>query len=63
VGIRILLHLNNHVTALRMTGRHNSGNVNPNPDAIEEFRVITNGYGAEYGKFSGGVINAFKSSF
>jgi hypothetical protein len=45
-----------------MTGLRNTGNVNPNPDAIEEFRVITNGYGAEYGKFAGGVINVLTKS-
>src|SRR5580700_11049765 len=45
-----------------MTGLRNTGNVNPNPDAVEEFRVITNGYDAEYGKFSGGVINVVTRS-
>jgi len=45
-----------------MTGLRNTGNVNPNPDAVEEFRVITNGYSAEYGKFAGGVINVITKS-
>ncbi len=45
-----------------MTGLRNTGNVNPNPDAVDEFRVITNGYSAEYGKFSGGVINVITKS-
>jgi hypothetical protein len=31
--------------------------VNPNPDAVEEFKILTNNYGAEYGRTSGGVIN------
>jgi Carboxypeptidase regulatory-like domain/TonB dependent receptor len=31
--------------------------VNPNPDAVQEFRILTNNYGAEYGRTSGGIIN------
>src|SRR5258708_25922580 len=30
-----------------MTGLRNTGNIAPNPDAVEEFRVITNSYSAE----------------
>jgi len=45
-----------------MTGLRNTGNINPNPDAIEEFRIITNSYSAEYGKMSGGVINVVTKS-
>ena len=40
-----------------MTGLRNTGNIAPNPDAVEEFRVVTNSYSAEYGRFAGGVIN------
>jgi len=29
----------------------------PNPDAIEEFKVITNNASAEFGNFQGGIIN------
>ncbi len=31
--------------------------VNPNPDAVSEFKILTNNYGAEYGRTSGGIIN------
>lgn len=31
--------------------------VNPNPDSIAEFKILTNNYNAEYGRTSGGIIN------
>jgi hypothetical protein len=31
--------------------------VNPNPDAVAEFKILTNNYEAEYGRTSGGIIN------
>jgi hypothetical protein len=31
--------------------------VNPNPDAVSEFKILTNNYTAEYGRTSGGIIN------
>ena len=34
----------------------------PNPDAIEEFRLITNNASAEFGNFQGGVINVVMKS-
>lgn len=34
----------------------------PNLDSIAEFRLITNSFDAEYGKFSGGVMNAITKS-
>ena len=34
----------------------------PNLDSIEEFRVITNNFDAEYGEFSGGQINVVTKS-
>jgi hypothetical protein len=34
----------------------------PNVDAIAEFRIITNNFDAEYGHFSGGVVNVLTKS-
>jgi Carboxypeptidase regulatory-like domain len=31
--------------------------VNPNPDAVAEFKIVTNNYQAEYGRTSGGIVN------
>jgi Carboxypeptidase regulatory-like domain len=31
--------------------------VNPNPDTVDEFKIITNNYEAEYGRTSGGIVN------
>ena len=45
-----------------MTGLRNTGNIAPNPDAVDEFRVVTNSYSAEYGHFAGGVINIITRS-
>jgi outer membrane receptor protein involved in Fe transport len=45
-----------------MTNLRNTGNILPNPDAIQEFRVQTNGYNAEFGRFANGVINVLTKS-
>lgn len=47
---------------INMTGLRNTGNILPNPDAIQEYRVETNNYDAEYGKMSGGVITVLTKS-
>lgn len=47
---------------VNMTGLRNTGNILPNPDAIQEFRVQTNNYNAEYGRFASGVINVLTKS-
>jgi len=36
--------------------------ISPSPDAIEEFRVITNTFDAEYGRNSGSVVNVVTKS-
>lgn len=38
------------------------GNLFPNPDALQEFRLLTNNYDAEFGRFPGGVVNAITRS-
>jgi Carboxypeptidase regulatory-like domain len=40
----------------------NTGNLVPNPDALEEFRVETSNYSAEFGRFGNGVINVVTRS-
>ncbi len=36
--------------------------VNPNPDAVQEFKILTNNYDAEYGRTSGGIVNQITKS-
>ena len=43
-------------------GRNLGAGFVPNLDSIEEFRLITNSFDAEYGKFSGAVVNAITKS-
>src|SRR6202163_4265265 len=43
-------------------GRNLGAGLIPNLDSIEEFRLITNSFDAEYGKFSGAVMNAITKS-
>jgi hypothetical protein len=38
-------------------GKNNGTAVIPNLDSIEEFRIITNNFDAEYGNYSGGQVN------
>ena len=45
-----------------ITGMRNYGNPSPNPDALQEFRVETSAFGAEYGQFSAAVITVITKS-
>ncbi|MGB6431449.1 MAG: carboxypeptidase regulatory-like domain-containing protein [Candidatus Acidiferrales bacterium] len=47
---------------LNQTGIRNTGNALPSPDAIQEFRVETNNYNAEYGRSAAGIINVVTKS-
>lgn len=38
------------------------GNLIPNPDALQEFRILTANYDAEYGRSPGGVVNVITRS-
>src|SRR5207244_12697092 len=42
---------------INMTDLRNTGNILPNPDAIQEFRVQTNSYNDAYGRFASGVMH------
>jgi len=43
-------------------GLRGTGNPAPNPEAVQEFRVITNSYGAEYGRYPAGVVDVVTKS-
>lgn len=47
---------------INMTGLRNYGNPLPNPDALEEFRVETSNFAAQYGRMGGGVVTAVTRS-
>ncbi|HTJ31559.1 MAG TPA: TonB-dependent receptor [Acidobacteriaceae bacterium] len=47
---------------INMTGIRNYGNQLPNPDALQEFRVETNNFSAQYGRMSGAVVTAVTKS-
>jgi hypothetical protein len=47
---------------LNQTGIRNTGNAIPSPDAIQEFRVETNNYNAEYGRSASGIVNVITKS-
>ena len=40
----------------------NGTSIIPNVDSIEEFRIITNNFDAEYGHYSGGLVNVITKS-
>jgi hypothetical protein len=43
-------------------GLRGTGNPAPNPEAVQEFRVLTNGYSAEYGRYTAGVVDVVTKS-
>jgi hypothetical protein len=43
-------------------GLRGTGNPAPNPEAIQEFRVITSSYTAEYGRYPAGVVDVVTKS-
>ena len=45
-----------------ITGMRNYGNPSPNPAALQEFRVETNAFQAQYGQFSGAVVTVVTKS-
>jgi len=47
---------------VNMTGVRNTGNVIPNPDALDQFAVETNNYSAEYGRTGAGVVSVLTKS-
>jgi Carboxypeptidase regulatory-like domain/TonB dependent receptor len=47
---------------LNMSGIRNYGNQLPNPDALEEFRVETSNFSAQYGRLSAAVVTAVTKS-
>jgi len=47
---------------INMTNLRNTGNILPNPDAIQEFKIQTNSYNAEYGRYASGVVNVITKS-
>lgn len=45
-----------------MTGLRSSGNQVPNPDAVDQFNVVTNNYSAQLGRFSSAVVSVVTKS-
>jgi hypothetical protein len=55
-------------TAFYLDGAYNTqlwrfgGNLLPNPDALQEFRILTSNFDAEFGRSPGGVVNVITRS-
>ncbi len=45
-----------------MTGVRDTGNVIPNPDALDQFNIQTNNFSAEYGRTGAGVVSVLTKS-
>ncbi len=51
------------LNGVRFAGSYNNSGLNyPNPDALSEFKLITNPLSAEYGEYAGGVFSAVTKS-
>jgi hypothetical protein len=50
------------ISATSGVGREISQAISPNMDAVSEFKVITNGISAEYGRLSGGLVELVTKS-
>jgi hypothetical protein len=58
-GVDVSYYLNG---ALNMTMIRLTGNTPPNPDALQEFRVETSNYNAQFGRFAAGVVSVVTKS-
>ena len=48
---------------MRYQGSYNNSGLNyPSPDSLEEFKLVTNSYGAEYGFYAGSIFTAVTRS-
>lgn len=47
---------------LNMTGVRNTGNVLPNPDAVDQFNIQTSNFSAVYGRTGAGVVSVLTKS-
>lgn len=47
---------------INMTGVRNTGNVLPNPDAIDQFNIQTNNFSAQYGRTGSAVVSVLTKS-
>jgi len=66
-GTQLTINGITHDTAYYLDGAYNTdvqlgGNLLPNPDALQEFRVLTSNYDAEFGRLAGGVVDAITRS-
>jgi hypothetical protein len=48
--------------APNLNALNNGGGILPNPDTLQEFRVQTSNYGAAFGRFPNGIVNALVRS-
>jgi outer membrane receptor protein involved in Fe transport len=48
--------------SINMTGVRDTGNVIPNPDAVDQFNVQTSNFSAEYGRTGAGVVSILTKS-